>query len=92
MKSLERIEGSLPNVLKRGARYFSISTKRFRFGDTLNYTSPCKLSKYLQQWKVEEVKSIFPYQRYSSIEGQCYIKLSLKSTIIYVVYLNLLTL
>ena len=69
MKSLENCEGALPNVLKRGARYFSISSKRFRFGDTLNYTSPCKLSQYLKQWNVEETKSIFPHGRYSSIEG-----------------------
>ena len=68
MKSLEKLENVIPNVLKRGARYFCISTSRFSLNDTLNYSSPCKLSKYLKQWKVEEEKSIFPYSRYSSIE------------------------
>ena len=68
LQSFERLENIIPNVLKRGARYFCISTPRYSLNDTLNYSSPCKLSKYLKQWKVEEQKSIFPYRHYSSIE------------------------
>lgn len=68
LRSLEKLEGVIPNVLKRGARYFCISTPRYSLNDTLNFSSPCKLTKYLKQWKVDEQKSIFPYSRYSSIE------------------------
>lgn len=56
------------NVLKAGAKYFSVSTSKYVFGDTLNFTSPCNLSKYLQQWKIKEKKSIFPYQKFNSVE------------------------
>ena len=38
------------------------------FRDTLNYTSPCRLSKYLKQWGAKLEKSIFPYSYYSSVE------------------------
>lgn len=59
----------MPNILKRGLQYFSITTKLFKFNDTLNYSSPCNYSKYLKQWKVKEIgKSIFPYQLYSTVE------------------------
>ena len=56
------------NMIKQGAQYRSIYTERFTFGDCLNYSSPCKYSNYLKQWKVHEEKSIFPYQYYSSVE------------------------
>lgn len=58
----------IPNVLKRGAKYFTISTQKYLFNDTLNFSSPCNLSSYLKQWRVEELKSIFPYQYYSTVE------------------------
>jgi len=56
------------DIIKKGAQYRSIYTERFTFGDCLNYSSPCKYSNYLKQWKVTEEKSIFPYQYFSSIE------------------------
>ena len=57
-----------PSILKRGLQYFTITTKQFKFNDTLNFTSPCNYSKYLKQWRVDELKSIFPYQHFNSIE------------------------
>lgn len=66
--ALEENTGKLPNVLKRGARYFTISTEEVVFNDSLNFTAPCNLSSYLKQWKVKEEKSIFPYQFFSSVE------------------------
>ena len=68
MESLRKLDGTIPNVLKRGAKYFTISTDRFLFNDTLNFSSPCNLSSFLKQWKVEEKKSIFPYTRYGGVE------------------------
>ena len=68
LKALKNIDGEIPNILKRGAKYFTISTKKFLFNDTLNFKSPCRLSDYLEQWRVVEKKSIFPYQKYSSVE------------------------
>ena len=73
VNALEEKTGELPNVLKRGARYFTISTPEIIFNDSLNFTAPCNLSSYLDQWKVTEKKSIFPYQYFSSVEDmvQC---------------------
>ena len=68
VNALQEKTGEIPNVLKRGARYFTISTNEIIFNDCLNYTAPCKLSGYLEQWKVVEKKSIFPYQLFSSVE------------------------
>ena len=68
VNALEEKTGKLPNVLKRGARYFIINTDEIIFNDTLNYTAPCNLSSYLSQWKVTEQKSIFPYQYFSTVE------------------------
>ena len=38
------------------------------FKDTLNFTAPSSLSKYLKQWNVKESKSIFPYELFNRIE------------------------
>jgi len=56
-------------MIKQGTSYRSIYVeKKFAFLDTLHFTSPCSYSGYLKQWGVEEEKSIFPYQYYSSVE------------------------
>ena len=56
-------------IIKQGSSYRSIYVeKKFAFLDTLHFTSPCNYSGYLKQWGVEEEKSIFPYQFYSSVE------------------------
>ena len=47
----------------RGERKASIT-----FRDVLNYTAPCRLTKYLKQWGSVLAKSIFPYSLYNSIE------------------------
>ena len=64
------------NTIKRGTGYMSVTiTKKYEerkasitFRDVLNYTAPCRLSKYLKQWGSVLNKSIFPYSLYSSIE------------------------
>ena len=38
------------------------------FKDAYLFTSPCSLSKYLKKNQVEEVKGIFPYTAFNSIE------------------------
>ena len=38
------------------------------FKDVRHYTSPCDLATFLKTWKAPAEKSIFPYQKYSSIE------------------------
>ena len=38
------------------------------FKDTLNYTAPASLGKYLKQWGAKESKGIFPYELYNRIE------------------------
>ena len=56
-------------IIKQGSSYRSIYLeKKFAFLDVLHFTSPCNYSGYLKQWGVEEEKSIFPYQFYSSVE------------------------
>ena len=68
MIALEKNGEPNPSILKRGSKYFTIETSRFIFNDTLNFTSPCSLSNYLKQWKIQETKSIFPYQFFASVE------------------------
>ena len=38
------------------------------FKDVRHYTSPCNLDKFLRTWEAPAEKSVFPYQRFSSIE------------------------
>ena len=64
---MEKGDG-LPDVIKKGSGYFTIRTHRFQFLDTLHFSSPCNYKSYLAQWKIEEVKSVFPYQKYRSVE------------------------
>ena len=64
------------DLIKRGSSYMALTLTRklderkssITFRDTLNYTSPCRLSKYLKQWGAKLEKSIFPYSYYSSVE------------------------
>ena len=64
------------DTIKRGTSYMALTISkkwmdrvaRIAFRDVLNYTAPCRLSKYLKQWGAELQKSIFPYSYYSSIE------------------------
>ena len=64
------------DTIKRGTTYMALTLSRklddrkscFTFRDVLNYTAPCRLTKYLKQWGAELQKSIFPYSYYSSIE------------------------
>ena len=64
------------DLIKRGTTYMALTLTRrlderkssITFRDVLNYTSPCRLSKYLKQWGAELQKSIFPYSYYSSVE------------------------
>ena len=55
-------------LLKKNSSYFSIETETWCFKDAINFTTPQKLSSYLVQNGIEEVKSIFPYTAFSSIE------------------------
>ena len=58
-------------VLRRGSSYFSFSYKvdgiTTEFADICNFLSPCKLSDFLKMTNVDEQKSVFPYQHFSSI-------------------------
>ena len=64
------------NAIKRGTGYMALTVTKvvgdrkasITFRDVLNYTAPCRLSKYLKQWGSELAKSIFPYSLYNSIE------------------------
>ena len=56
------------SFIKKGAQYFCLQSEKFILNDTLHYTSPCNYSAFLRQWNVTEQKSIFPYQRFGSIE------------------------
>ena len=56
------------NVLKKGASYFSVSCGGLIFKDALNFTSPCKLEKFLKNWEAPYCKSIWPYSLFQSIE------------------------
>ena len=57
-----------PEVMKRGASYFTVKTRDLRFKDVLNYTAPCSYDKFLKSWDSPLEKSIFPYSYYGQIE------------------------
>ena len=42
--------------------------KRIEFRDVRHYCPPCSLDKFLKSWEAPFTKSIFPYQRYNSVE------------------------
>ena len=59
-------------VIKKGSGYMTLNVKRgdleVVFKDVRHYTSPCNLDKFLKTWEAPADKSIFPYQRFGSIE------------------------
>ena len=56
-------------TLKKGATYITLEIDDIVFKDTLQYTSPCNLDRYLRQWQAPEPKGIFPHGHFSSIES-----------------------
>ena len=56
-------------TLKKGSRYITVQIGDIVFKDTLNYSSPCSLEKYLRQWKAPDAKGIFPHGYFPSIES-----------------------
>ena len=65
---LQFVTGDEVSVLKKGASYFSVSCGGLIFKDALNYTSPCRLEKFLQNWEAPFSKSIWPYSLFGSVE------------------------
>ena len=57
------------NMIKRGAQYMMLNVDRVQFRDVLDFTAPTNLDKYLKTWNASEVKSIFPYSYFKSIEA-----------------------
>ena len=57
-----------PNIIKRGAQYMMCTINDVQFRDTLDFTAPTNLDKYLKTWGASEVKSVFPYSFFKSIE------------------------
>ena len=55
-------------VLKKDNAYFSVTCDLFNFKDAMFFSAPGSLSKYLKQNGVSELKSVFPYSAYNSIE------------------------
>ena len=56
------------NMIKRGAQYMMLTVGDFQFRDILDFTAPTNLDKYLKTWGASEIKSIFPYSFFRSIE------------------------
>ena len=63
-----KIKGDECSIMKKGNKYNLVSFGQIRLKDVLQFTAPCSLSKYLKQWGAEEIKSVFPYEFYKSIE------------------------
>ena len=60
-------------VIKKGSGYMTLhlihpNGLEVVFKDVRHYTSPCNLDKFLKTWQAPAEKSVFPYQKYSSIE------------------------
>ena len=60
------------STIKKGSGYMVLEMKDgdliISAKDTRHYSSPCNLDKFLKTWKAPAEKSIFPYQKFSSIE------------------------
>ena len=61
------------SVIKKGTAYMTLNLQRSDglevvFKDVRHYTSPCNLDKFLKTWQAPAEKSVFPYQKYSSVE------------------------
>ena len=56
------------NLLKKGASYFSCVFGRLHFKDLLNFTCPMSLDRYLKTWTSDEIKLLYPYEKFGSIE------------------------
>ena len=65
------------SILKKAAMYFHVeliadkkqpTEKRISFRDVRSYCPPCTLDTFLKSWEAPFSKSIFPYQRYGSVE------------------------
>ena len=61
------------SVIKKGTAYMTLNLQRSDglevvIKDVRHYTSPCNLDKFLKTWEAPADKSIFPYQRFGSIE------------------------
>ena len=56
------------NIIKRGAHYMMLTVDGIQFRDVLDFTAPTNLEKYLKTWGASEVKSLFPYSYFKSIE------------------------
>jgi len=69
---LDVLDGPI-RVLKRGGRYISVTSRRLRFLDVLQYMGPgCSLSGYLKSFAPKDDtfahhKSFFPYGRLNSL-------------------------
>ena len=59
----------LPNILKKSNRYTLMTVGKLQFKDTLQFTAPTSLSKFLKQWSVKENKSVFPYEKFQRVES-----------------------
>jgi len=64
---LSKKYGAKITVIKKGTCYFCIKTPTFEFKDAMLFSTPTSLSGYLLQGGIEEVKSIWPYEKYSSV-------------------------
>ena len=60
------------STIKKGSGYMVLEITDadlvISMKDTRHYTAPCTLDSFLTTWKAPAQKSIFPYQKFSSIE------------------------
>ena len=57
------------SVLKRGNAFLSLTMQDIVFVDACNFTSGCSLDSFTRMWGTETKKSIFPYEKFDSIES-----------------------
>ena len=57
------------SVIKRGNAFLSLRIKNLVFADICNFTSGCSLDSFTRMWGAETTKSIFPYEKFKSVES-----------------------
>ena len=71
-RSLEEVEVFFWGRGKKTCGYMTLGIQdadlTISFKDVRHYTSPCNLDRFLKTWKAPAEKSIFPYQKFSTIE------------------------
>lgn len=65
---IEAVGAEKVKPIKKGSSYFELKVEMLSFRDCNNYTGPISLANFANIFKLQMVKSIFPYEKFQSID------------------------